>query len=200
MLKTFATHSRLLAQAASLLATFIYASVRVLLYLPYALIVILVREAAHWIGLWRIPPRELTRGAQFYEGIVMHSRRRPKENSFTYPVRIALVDLDHPPPWWREGEGDTMSAGVARRLAGTPGAVRLLTHPPAAGYHQNPISVYYCYADMTPGIEDVPVICIAEVTNTPWGERVSFAFRPGQPESVPKALHVSPLMDMKNTW
>lgn len=41
--------------------------------------------------------------------------------------------------------------------------------------------------------------CIAEVTNTPWGERVTFCFRPGE-EEVPKALHVSPLMDIDSTW
>jgi hypothetical protein len=73
--------------------------------------------------------------------------------------------------------------------------VRLLTHPPSAGYSQNPISVYYCYGADGGQLER----CIAEVTNTPWGERVTFLFRPGG-ETVPKALHVSPLMDMRSTW
>ncbi|KAK9842105.1 hypothetical protein WJX81_008576 [Elliptochloris bilobata] len=41
--------------------------------------------------------------------------------------------------------------------------------------------------------------CIAEVTNTPWGARVTFAFEPGR-QAVPKAMHVSPLMDMHSTW
>lgn len=41
--------------------------------------------------------------------------------------------------------------------------------------------------------------CIAEVTNTPWGARVTFAFEPGE-QRVPKALHVSPLMDMHSSW
>ena len=31
------------------------------------------------------------------------------------------------------------------------------------------------------------------------GERVTFLFRPGG-EDTPKALHVSPLMDMKGVW
>lgn len=39
----------------------------------------------------------------------------------------------------------------------------------------------------------------AQVTNTPWGERVRFVFRPAG-EVVQKALHVSPFMDMRNTW
>lgn len=70
----------------------------------------------------------------------------------------------------------------------------LLTNPSAAGYIQNPISVYYCYNKA-----DTVQQCIAEVTNTPWGGRVTFLFDP-QGGSVPKSLHVSPMMDMQGTW
>ena len=63
------------------------------------------------------------------------------------------------------------------------GPVRLLTHPPAAGYSQNPISVYYCYAPGGQALER----CIAEVTNTPWGERVTFLFRCGAPRGAAAA-------------
>ncbi|KAI8107379.1 hypothetical protein M9435_002410 [Picochlorum sp. BPE23] len=87
-----------------------------------------------------------------------------------------------------------MTGQEARALAGTRGKVRLLTNPPVAGYRQNPISVYYCY-----NLDEELAICIAEVTNTPWADRVTFLFRPDG-ESVPKSLHVSPLMDMKSTW
>ena len=163
-----------------------------------------------------------------------------------------------------------------------PGKVLLLTNPVSAGYTQNPISVYYCYAAGsggtaasaaaaaataagggtprrlaspgagspargtpnggtspmgTPNSErrrtrlqarleqrlvaqpeaagggggggdgdgvlaacaGAPVCAIAEVTNTPWGDRVRFAFRP-EGDQAPKALHVSPFMDMDNTW
>ena len=62
------------------------------------------------------------------------------------------------------------------------------------GYHQNPISVYYCY---TP--DGDLEICIAEVTNTPWGERVRFLFKPDR-DVVPKSLHVSPFIDMHRCW
>lgn len=144
------------------------------------------------------------------------------------------------------------------------GPVRLLTNPGAAGYVQNPISMYYCYAASTDGrgaegdqsrtprdscgaqptssgrgggaqvcsAADRPQgdcgsshaasgrrdggppgsragggappagrlqRCIAEVTNTPWGARVTFVFDPGE-QAVPKAMHVSPLMDMRSTW
>jgi DUF1365 family protein len=74
------------------------------------------------------------------------------------------------------------------------GAVHLLTNPISAGYVQNPISVYYCYSNAGQLQQ-----CIAEVTNTPWGERVRFLFDP-KGTSVPKCLHVSPMMDMKSTW
>ena len=39
----------------------------------------------------------------------------------------------------------------------------LLTHPMAAGYTQNPISIYYCYS-----AGGRLSMCVAEVTNTPW--------------------------------
>jgi DUF1365 family protein len=38
-----------------------------------------------------------------------------------------------------------------------------------------------------------------QVTNTPWGDRVTFMFNPAG-DVTPKALHVSPFMDMQNTW
>lgn len=44
-----------------------------------------------------------------------------------------------------------------------------------------------------------PRPCPAQVTNTPWNERVTFVFDPKGAE-VKKALHVSPFMDMDGTW
>lgn len=74
----------------------------------------------------------------------------------------------------------------------------MLTHPAALGYVQNPISVYYCYGGSLSRAGQLER-CIAEVTNTPWGERVVFLFDPAG-DSLPKCLHVSPLMDMKSRW
>ena len=91
----------------------------------------------------------------------------------SYRVRMAVIDLDNSPSWWKRTPTDNLTASEARRLAGTAGPVRLLTHPPAAGYSQNPISVYYCYSADGSSLEQ----CIAEVTNTPGAERVSFLFR-----------------------
>jgi DUF1365 family protein len=183
------------------------------------------------------------------EGRVTHVRRQPARHSFAYDVRLALVDLDAPPRWFvqeqqqQRGKGGGghayLTAQEARAAAGTSpgGRVLLLTLPAAAGYVQNPISVYYCYEDgedeeaekeetereepkqqrqrrqqqqqparasapaPSPPPPPLPVLrrCIAEVTNTPWGERVSFVFDP-RGSSVPKSLHVSPFMDMRNVW
>jgi DUF1365 family protein len=97
--------------------------------------------------------------------------------------------------------------------------VWVLTTPPAAGYSQNPISVYYIWDD--DGGKDggsaaweggsggggpgrplparPPATALAVVTNTPWGARVAFAFDP-RGDKVAKCLHVSPFMDMEATW
>ncbi|KAL4448927.1 hypothetical protein ABPG77_007644 [Micractinium sp. CCAP 211/92] len=179
----------LVAQALALVHTAVVATWSAALYLPIALV-----SAALRMLLPGCDGR-CDGHARFYEGTVMHSRKQPKEHRFTYQVRMAVVDLDIAPSWWRRTKTDNMTAAEARRLAGTAGPVRLLTHPPAAGYTQNPISVYYCYSRDGRQLEQ----CIAEVTNTPWAERVTFLFRPGG-ETVPKALHVSPLMDMRSTW
>ena len=109
-----------------------------------------------------------------------------------YHVRMALVDLDSTPQWFKKQSRDHMCADAARAFARTNGThrglkpgvrrcslsvcmdshsasgvvagkVQLLTHPMAAGYIQNPISVYYCYS-----ASGTLSTCIAEVTNTPW--------------------------------
>ncbi|KAK9813210.1 hypothetical protein WJX72_010648 [[Myrmecia] bisecta] len=125
---------------------------------------------------------------------VTHARKRPVHNAFRYNVRMAVVDLDDSPRWWQQQARYHMTAAQAREFAGTKGKVEILTDPISAGYVLNPISVYYCYSDA--GQLET---CIAEVTNTPWAERVTFAFNP-EGEQVPKTLHVSPLMDMKSSW
>ncbi|XP_057433020.1 uncharacterized protein LOC130725847 [Lotus japonicus] len=128
-----------------------------------------------------------------YEGTVWHQRRHPVIHSFKYQVRYALIDLDresHAPP-------GHISSDEARQLTDTDGPILLLTIPPSVGYEQNPLSVYYCYD--VEGSSTRLKKCIAEVTNTPWGERVSFIFNPHS-DLVAKALHVSPFMDMLGSW
>ncbi|XP_030551964.2 LOW QUALITY PROTEIN: uncharacterized protein LOC115756371 [Rhodamnia argentea] len=131
--------------------------------------------------------------AALYEGTVWHERRRPVRHSFQYAVRYALIDLDrapHAPP-------GHLSADEARHFADTNGPIFLLTIPPSVGYEQNPLSLYYCY-DIKGATQHLQK-CIAEVTNTPWGERVLFVFSPNS-DLVAKPLHVSPFMDMLGNW
>lgn len=128
-----------------------------------------------------------------YEGTVWHERRRPVHQAFRYSVRYALIDLDGactPLP-------NHLSADEARRVAATTGPVLLLTIPESVGYEQNPLSLYYCY-DLEDSSKHLNK-CIAEVTNTPWGERVLFVFDP-KSDLVAKPLHVSPFMDMLGNW
>ncbi|KAM7271532.1 hypothetical protein ACFE04_030746 [Oxalis oulophora] len=128
-----------------------------------------------------------------YQGTVWHERRRPVHHSFKYSVRYALFDLDHA----SNVPSDHFSAHRAREIAQTNGPVFLLTIPPSVGYEQNPLSLYYCY-DVQGSTQHLKK-CIAEVTNTPWGERVTFVFNPDS-DLVAKPLHVSPFMDMAGSW
>ena len=176
-------------------------------------------------------PSKKLPGCVFYECALHHRRLRPARHDFEYRVRMALVDLDAPPRWFSELQDKKkahLSAAEAREAAGllpsSKGPVWLLTMPPAAGYSQNPISVYYCYAeggaggagagaetfsssaaDADDGLFSMPparspvVAAVAEVTNTPWGSVARFSFDPSG-DSVPKCLHVSPFMDMRNEW
>ena len=74
--------------------------------------------------------------------------------------------------------------------------MRLLTHVRYAGYVFNPVSFYYCF-----GADGTRLEClVAEITNTPWGERHVYALPVAQAErlagawrwSFDKAFHVSP--------
>jgi hypothetical protein len=84
------------------------------------------------------------------------------------------------------------------------GAIRLLTHLRYFGYCFNPISVYYCF---DPGGARVETL-VAEVTNTPWGERHCYVLEATdqplgrQQFQFDKAMHVSPFMpgDMVYRW
>ncbi|XP_056689393.1 uncharacterized protein [Spinacia oleracea] len=143
---------------------------------------------------WLLPSDD-DGGLTLYEGVVWHERRRPVHHSFQYNVRYALIDLDCSP--LSSSSSNHFSADEARQIAETSGPVSLLTIPPSVGYEQNPLSLYYCYEleDSTASLKK----CIAEVTNTPWGERVTFVFDPSS-DVVAKALHVSPFMDMQGSW
>ena len=160
-----------------------------------------------------------------YTGVVTHRRRSPVAHEFRFPLFMAYVDLaDLPgvfdghwlwsarrlaPAWFRRTDhfGDPalpLDEAVRRRVHEATGhrpegPIRLLTHLRYFGYVFNPISVYYCFA---PGGERVEAL-VAEVTNTPWGERHVYVVEPepaGEGAKIQaefsKALHVSPFMTM----
>ena len=105
--------------------------------------------------------------------------------------------------------------GGEGRKTSPPPPAWVLTSPPAAGYSQNPISVYYVWGEgegkgggggtgrrpppPAPLPTTPPAFGVAVVTNTPWGARVAFRFDPAG-DKVAKCLHVSPFMDMEGTW
>lgn len=128
-----------------------------------------------------------------YAGTVRHRRYQSRRNDFEHRVAYAYVDLDELP----RGNGlvsfrpgDYLSAGAARARAGTNGPVRLLTTPRVLGLIFNPVSFYYCFEG------DELRTVLAEVTNTPWGER--HVYTAGA--EIAKELHVSPLMGMNQTY
>ena len=95
---------------------------------------------------------------------------------------------------------------VPRRCARRPGArpagpIRLLTHLAYFGYCFNPVSFYYCFDAAGERVETI----VAEVDNTPWGERHVYVLDPARDEGrdgrhryrFPKAFHVSPFLPME---
>jgi len=141
-------------------------------------------------------PADSACACEFYEGVVHHLRTKPKRHTLTYRVRYCLLDLDaaRPPACCAAQLEDRLTAAQARSESGYDGRVLLLLLPGSAGFEENPIVVYYCH-DAAGALR----CCLAEVTNTPWGDRVRFAFAPSGDE-LPKAMHVSPLQDMASAW
>jgi DUF1365 family protein len=97
---------------------------------------------------------------------------------------------------------DCVRAAVVERGGEAPvGPIRLLTNLRYFGHAFNPVSFYYCFDEADERVESV----LAEVTNTPWGERHSYLLGRAGTERVirgeiDKAFHVSPLMDMEHTY
>ena len=117
----------------------------------------------------------------FYEGTVQHRRFAVREHTFRHRISMAYVDLDAVSAllgrrFRREdhiGDPDRPLADVVREIAG-PGAprgpVRLLTNLRTLGHCFNPVCFYYLFE---PDGETVGAV-VAEVTNTPWGDRHAY--------------------------
>jgi uncharacterized protein len=160
-----------------------------------------------------------------YEGTIQHRRRAPAKD-FTHRLTLAYIDLGELPSLLdgrllRPGPGllrfrrrdylgpveQPLAEAVADRVqslgADRPtGSIRVLTQLRSWGLCFNPVSFYYCLA--TP---DGPVTAVlAEVTNTPWGERHSYLLQPDRAGAdrlhgrFAKQLHVSPFMGMDHVY
>ena len=165
-----------------------------------------------------------------YHGWLDHRRLAPRRHSFRYGLFMAYLDLAELDEvfrgrWlWstqraalarfdrRDHLGDPaqpLDAAVrdlvAERTGRRPGGpIRLLTHLRYFGYVFNPVSFYYCYGPDHRTLEHV----VAEITNTPWGERHAYVLPVADAEPRGRALHwqfdktfhVSPFMAMRRRY
>jgi DUF1365 family protein len=154
-----------------------------------------------------------------YEGTVRHRRFAERSHEFSYKLALAYVDLEELPSLpLRRGRlvrfersdylGDprvpldeAVRALVEQRTGERPlGPIRLLTQLRWFGLCFNPVSFYYCFDEAGEHVESV----IAEVTNTPWGERHAYVVKRTGPGILKgdseKVLHVSPFMDMDQRY
>jgi DUF1365 family protein len=154
-----------------------------------------------------------------YEGIVRHRRIEPPRE-FRHPLALAYLDLEELPDLlggrlvapgpgvvrFRRSDylGDpavplerAVRDAVAEQMDGRrpAGPIRMLTHLRTLGHCFNPVSFYYCFEDGGERLEAV----VAEVTNTPWGERHAYVVPEGAGR-FHKVLHVSPFMAMDHTY
>ena len=160
-----------------------------------------------------------------YEGTIRHRRLDP-HREFSHRLALAYLDLDELPGLLdgrlvsgrpglvrfcrRDYLGDPAVPlkravrDVVEEQTGTrpEGPIRLLTQLRSFGHCFNPVSFYYCFE---PGGERVQAL-LAEVTNTPWGERHAYALDKAMPGSTlvtgsfDKRLHVSPFMSMDHVY
>jgi len=168
---------------------------------------------------------------QFGVGDVWHRRVREHDHHFRYSISYCLLDVDRidqrlsrsrlwsRKPWapvrYRRSDymlpqdqslGTVVRDRVEQHLGRRPaGQIRLLTQLRQWGLCFNPVSFYFCYA--RPNVMDC---IVAEIHNTPWGERHAYVLDASGPNhdqqamefTFKKAFHVSPFlpMDMQYHW
>jgi DUF1365 family protein len=163
-----------------------------------------------------------------YEGKVHHRRLAGPAHAFSYRLFLLYLDLAEIPTvfskrWlWsaeranlvsfhrRDHFGDpaesleeSVRSLVEERTGDRPtGPVRLLTQARYFGYVFNPVSFFYCWDATGDRIHSV----VAEVSNTPWGERHLYVVRwpdnDGHTQSfeLDKEFHVSPFFPMEQSY
>jgi hypothetical protein len=168
-----------------------------------------------------------------YLGSIRHRRLQPKAHDFRYRIFLCYLDLAELDrvfagrwlwstrrpalAWLRRQDylGPTtlrLDEAVRQRVASVTGQrpmgpIRLLTHLRTFGWVANPVSFYYVFDAQDRHVETV----VAEITNTPWGERHAYVLPVAAAErqgaqvwrwQFGKAFHVSPFlpMDMDYDW
>jgi len=164
-----------------------------------------------------------------YEGWVRHRRSADVTHEFRYKIALAYLDVDDLPQAiafaplasaerrallrLRRDDllgdpdiplGDAVRDHVAARTGQRPaGPVRVLTALRSFGLGFNPVRFYYCFEAGKEDDERLEAV-VAEVTNTPWGERHAYVLAPdadGRLTGVtPKQLHVSPFLPMTHDY
>jgi len=171
----------------------------------------------------------------YYVGRVEHRRRTERSHDFGYKVAWVYLDLAEldtafdgsrlfssrgwapfrflRSDYLRDPDGgvagdlaEAARSRVAAELGRTPsGAVRVLTQLRSLGYLFNPVSFYYCFEGS--GEDERLDAIVAEITNTPWGERHSYVLDAAQTGDgrafgfeFDKVFHVSPFFDMAQRY
>lgn len=159
-----------------------------------------------------------------YEGTVRHRRFQPHAHTFEYRIFWVCLDLAELGEvfrgrwlwsigrpnlaWLRRADHfgdakDSLADSAARLLEERTGqrpsgGIRLLTHLRYWGYCFNPVSFFYALHE-----QGETQAIIAEVNNTPWGERHCYVLpreNNGLHFRFSKVFHVSPFMPMHHTY
>jgi uncharacterized protein len=159
-----------------------------------------------------------TTGSCIYEGTIRHRRMQPRRE-FRHRLALFYLDLDELPSLLggrlvvsrpgllrfrrRDYLGPptlpldrAVRDEVEKQTGSRPeGPIGLLAQLRSFGHCFNPVCFYYCMDADDGRVQAV----VAEVTNTPWGERRAYVL-PGGRGNVAKALHVSPFMGMDQRY
>ena len=163
-----------------------------------------------------------------YEGTVRHRRFAVRAHELRHRLALAYLDVEELPElldglllkpspgpvrFRRQDYLGADSTPLAQAVRDTVeaktgtrplGPIRLLAHLRTWGHCFNPVSFYYCLDPSGRAVEQV----LAEITNTPWGERHAYVLSPRQDPSsrvlagggMRKKLHVSPFMGMDHRY
>ena len=147
-----------------------------------------------------------------YVGTIRHRRFAVRRHELLHRISMAYLDLDELPQLlggrlvrkrpglvrFRRtdylGHPAVPLADAVRELVGEARRIRLLTQLRTLGHCFNPVSFYYCFDD-----DETLRAVVAEVTNTPWGERHAYVLDARRSERD-KAMRVSPFMGMDQRY